>query len=74
MRQPFLGADQSQDLGLRIDVDAVSLLAEDSDRLPQLGSTLVEGVLMECRVLGVVLETADDLIRRRADLGRRRRG
>ena len=53
---PFLRADQREDLGVGVEVDAVPRLAEGRDRPPQLGSSLVEGVLVERRVLDVVLE------------------
>ena len=60
MGDPFLRPDQGEDLGIRIEVDAIAHFAESRDRPPQLRSALVEGVLVKCRVLDVVLKAPDD--------------
>ncbi len=60
MGDPFLRPDQGEDLGIRVEVDAITHFAEGRDRPPQLRSALVEGVLVKRRVLDVVLKAPDN--------------
>jgi hypothetical protein len=53
--EPFLRADQGEDFGIRIDLDAITLLAERRDRMAQLGRALIQRVLMKGGILGMVL-------------------
>src|SRR5271166_1844553 len=60
MGNPFLRPDQGEDLGIGVEVEAITHFAERGDRPPQFWSALVEGVLVKRRVLDVVLQAPDD--------------
>ena len=66
MSEPFLRADQGQNLRVGVEIDVVSFFAKGRDRAPQLGRSLVEGILMECRVLDMVLQALDNRLWGRA--------
>ena len=61
VRQPFLGADQRQDLAVGVEVDAVALRLQNAAiDWRSSGGTLIERVLVKGRVLDVRLEAVDD--------------
>ena len=52
MREPFLGTDCVDHLGVGIEIDAKAMLVQIGERLPELGKTTACRVAMVSRVLG----------------------